>query len=89
MPRSTYFTVTHNGEARIVLNGWQPHDPRTASAEVLREFADKAARASLIRFAVWNDRNGCFTDAQMRREFGRVATTAELRETVRSMIENF
>lgn len=39
----------------------------------------KATRPQLIAWLVWNDPNGCYTDADMRTEFDRVATTEELR----------
>lgn len=53
---------------------------------VLAEFAAKASRATLIRFAEWNDRNGCFNDDDHRAEFGHVASTPSLRATVREML---
>jgi hypothetical protein len=55
---------------------------RHADAAHVRAFADRAARASLIRFLVWNDPNGCYSDRDHKLEFDRVATTDELRACV-------
>lgn len=46
-------------------------DPRTATPQELRTFADVARREDLIVFCVRNDRNGCYTDEQCELEFGK------------------
>lgn len=62
---------------------------RGASAVMSRAIFERVAkypgsilgltRAQLIRALEWNDRNGCYSDADMVCEFGRVATDDELR----------
>lgn len=81
-----YFTF-RNGQPRIVIDRL-PYDPRTIDAGRMAEFIEHASRASLLRYCQWNDRNGCFTDAQVRLEFGRAGwTVEEFREIVRGMSE--
>ena len=60
-------------------------DPRTATTEQVLTFAKVAVRRDLIEFAQRNDRNGCFSDGDCRREMGRALTLAELRAIVRGM----
>ena len=79
VPRA-YFTY-RNGEPRIVIDNI-PYDPRTVDGARMREFAVYAARASLIRYCVWNDRNGCWTDKDCRNEFGRTMETENYRTII-------
>jgi len=46
----------------------------------------RLTRAELIRICQRNDGNGCWTDADMRREFGTVSRAADLRAIVRDWI---
>lgn len=79
-----YFAF-RNGAPRIVIDGL-PYDPRTIAPAKMREFIVHASRTSLMNFCTWNDRNGCFTDSQVRRELNREPLTIEeFREIVAGM----
>jgi hypothetical protein len=80
------FEYRTGGAGAVIIVDGLVYSAKLAPLYVMRQFADKAPRSSLIGFARWNDRNSCVTDYDMRREYGRVATTDELRETVRGML---
>lgn len=77
---------TSGGAGPVLIVDGLVYSAMSAPAPICEAFAARAPRASLIAFALWNDRNACVTDRQMKLEYGRVATDEELRETVRAML---
>lgn len=72
--------------AVLIVDGVAHSLANDVPVAILSRFADEASREMLIRFARWNDRNGCFTDSECRRELGRVLKTSELRIIVWDML---
>jgi hypothetical protein len=66
-------------------NGWYLYAHREGKVWDI----ENAPRQALIDYCVWNDPNGCFTDDDVKLEFGQSNgwTDEELREIVRKMGE--
>lgn len=70
-----------------VADGWELNT--VDGVPQLKRLADNktfdvatAPRAVLIAYCMWNDPNGCYTDEDMRAEFGHTSLDSELRTII-------